>query len=196
MKDELFIYHKNATLDNLCKEWKDKWKACHNDKEKLVNLVMMQQSLPHFLTYCHQGKGLSKEYILDNFADFINGKYTGIDVDGVKGNYKTSLNVAENAIFKLSDDVSVFMWSTIPSLQIEGCKATKLYVGCSSEVHLVCEGYNSVTVMLFDDSVLYLDDIDEESSVTVYKYSDESRVEIGRFCLSQKVHQFRKELKL
>lgn len=194
--NDLDRYYKEALLDGLCGEYKGRWASCHGDKEKLVRLVMAQQSLPHFISYCHQGRGLGKEFILEEFKNFINGKYTGIDVDGVEGNYKTSLNVAENAIFKLSDDVSAFMWSTIPSLQIEGCKATKLYVGCSSEVHLVCDGYNSVTVMLFDDSVLYLDDVDEESSVTVYKYSDESRVEIGRFCLSQKVHQFRKELKL
>lgn len=194
--DELLSYRKNALLDNLCKEWNDMWMACKDDKEKLVRLVLIQQSLAHFITYCYNKKGLSRDYILKNFGDFINGRYTAIDVDGVKGGYKSELYVGFDGILSLSNDTTCFMWSTIPSLAIERCKAAKLYVGCSSEVHLVCEGYNSLVVMLFDDSTLWLDDIDEESSVIVYRYCKDAKVEIGKYCLSEEVKMFDKELRL
>jgi len=196
MKDELFIYRRNALLDNLCKEWDNMWRACKEDKEKLVRFVMIQQSIPHFLTYCHQGKGLSKDYILKVFGDYVNGKYVGIDVDGVEGGYRTELYVAYNDVLTVSDDVFVSMWSAIPSLEISTCKATKIYCGCSSEMHLVCGGYNSIVVMLFDNSTLYLDDVDEDSTVTIYRYSNDAKVEVGKYCLSDKIKMFDKELRL
>jgi hypothetical protein len=59
----------------------------------------------------------------------------------------------------------------------------------------VCEGYNSVNVKLFDDSVLIIDDIDENCDVVVYKYSDSAKVEKEKFCLGS-VKVFQKELRL
>jgi hypothetical protein len=50
-------------------------------------------------------------------------------------------------------------------------------------------------VKLFDDSKIVLDDVDEESNVTIYKYSEKATVELGKFCLKEpKV--FPKELRL
>ena len=179
----------------LCAEYKSAWRKCGDDKEMLVRLVMKEQSLPYFFAHCHQNKGLSKEYILDEFSAYINGKYVGIDVDGVSGDYKTELYVGYNGNLSVSDDVLATMWTTVPSMEIPTCKAVKIYCACGSEIHLSCEGYNSVIIMLFDDSKIILDDVDEESNVTIYKYSDKASVELGRFCLKEpKV--FNKELRL
>ena len=62
-------------------------------------------------------------------------------------------------------------------------------------MRIVCGGYNNVTIMLFDDSKVTLSDIDEESNVTVFKYSDQCDVTIGKYCMG-KVKEFRKELRL
>ena len=194
--DRLQEYYKNALLANLCGEWKGYWQAASHDKEKLVRLAMAQQSLPHMMTFANEGKGLTKEYILDTFGEYINGKYVGIDVDGVAGGYRTELYVGYNGVLELSDDVLAMMWCVVPSLSLKPAKATKIYVSNSSEVHLVCEGYNNATVMLFDDSTVWLDDIDPESNVTIYRYSPKARVEIGDYCLSGKVRQFDKLLRL
>lgn len=196
MQDELFIYRRNALINNLCKEWDLKWKACKEDKEALVRLVLKQQSLPHFLTYCHKGMGLSKEYILDNFKDFINGNYIGIDVDGVVGDYKSELYVGYNGNLSVADDVLALQWCNIPSLEIKPTKAVKLYVSNKSSVHIRCGGYNSLVVMLFDSSILYLDDVDRESTVTIYRYDKKARVEVGSSCNSLKVRIFDKALRL
>ena len=44
MKDEMFDFYKNSlqgVLTNpLCADYRDEWRACGNDKEKLVKLVM------------------------------------------------------------------------------------------------------------------------------------------------------------
>lgn len=200
MKDEMLEFRKNALLgkitgEPLCQEYSQAWRKCSNDKEQLVRLALKQQSLPLVMTYSYQGSGLSKDYLMQEFSDYINGKYTAIDADGVKGDYKSELYVGENACFSLCSDVSCFMWSTIPTLEINKCKATKIYVGCGSEINIVSGGYNSITIMLFDESKVILDDIDEESTVTIYKYSDKCEVEQGKFCFG-KVKEFNKTLRL
>lgn len=194
--DELQKYYKASLLADLCAEYRGYWQAASHNKEALVRLAMSQQALPHVFTFAHNGNGMSEKYIKSNFGEYINGNYIGIDVDGVKGEYKTELYVGYNDVLSLSDDVTAFMWSDIPSLVIKPCKSTKLYIGCHSIVNLVCEGYNSVTVMLFDDSRIVLDDIDDDSTVIVYRYGEKAEVEFGKFCLSKKIKCFNKELRL
>lgn len=193
--DDLFNYYKNALIDGLCQEYKGYWQSAHGDKKKLVDLVLQQQSIPHFLTYCNEGKGLSKEYILENFADYINGNYVAIDVDGISGNYKTQLYVAVNDTCMASNDVSCFMWSNIPLLEIPTCKAEKLYCGCGSTIHISCGGYNNIMIMLFDNSKIILDEADEDSTIIIYKYSNMCEVDKGKFCFG-KIKEFTKTLRL
>lgn len=193
--DELTKYYKESLLNNLCAEYKGYWQSASHDKKRLVDLVLAQQSLPHFLTYCHNGMGLSEGYIKRTFGEYINGKYTAIDVDGVQGGYKTEIFVGFNRILSLSDDISCFMWCDVPQLEIKPTKAIKIYAGCSSNINIVCGGYNNVVIMLFDDSTITLDDIDEDSTIIVYKYSDECRVTQGKYCLGT-VKEFRKTLRL
>ena len=195
----MFRFYKSALSGEittpLCAEYKSAWRKCGDDKEMLVRLVMKEQSLPFFFAHSYQNKGLSKEYILNEYSDYVNGKYVGVDVDGVIGKYKTELYVGYNGNLSVSDDVLATMWSTIPLMEISTCKAVKIYCACGSEIHLSCDGYNSVIVMLFDDSKIILDDVDEESNVTIYKYSDNAKVEDGKYCFG-KVKVFNKQLKL
>ena len=156
---------------------------------------MRQQSLPYFITHCYNGKGLSKEYILNEFGDYINGNKVIFDADGVKG-YTYSLFVAFDGVCKPDNDVSAFMWCNDTTLEINKAKCNVIYVGCGSELHLVCDGYNSPKIYLFDDSKLVIDDADDTSSIIVYKYSDKSGVDIGKYCTTQNLKVFQKELRL
>jgi len=197
--NEMFLFNKYAlqgVLTNpLCAEYKNEWRACGNDKEKLIKLALRQQSLPYFITHCNQGKGLSKEYIMREFGDFINGKAQILDADGVKG-YSYSLFVGFNGICKPDNDVSAFMWCNCPKITVSTAKCPILYVACNTELHLVCDGYNSVRVYLFDNSKLVIDDADETCSITIYEYSDKCDVDAGKYCLTENIKAFRKELRL
>lgn len=199
MKDEMFDFYKFAlqgVLTNpLCADYKNEWRGCNNDKEKLVKLVMRQQSLPYFITHCYQGKGLSKEYIVQEYGDFVNGKSPILDADDVKG-YTYSLYVAFNGICKPDNDVSAFMWCNDTTLEIKAAKCPVLYCGCGSEIHLVCDGYNSLRVYLFDDSKLVIEDADDTCSIVVYTYSDKATVDVGKYCTTQNLRVFQKELRL
>lgn len=201
MKEEMFEFYKNALSGAistpLCAEYKDEWRMCNNDKSKLVQLAVRQQSLPYFITHCYQGKGLSKKYILDNFRDYINmnsEKAIIHDADGVSG-YTYALYVSFKGIFRAATDVLAFMWCSNTAVTINATKSPIIYVGAGSMVHIICDGYNCPKIYLFDNSKVVLDDVDEESRISIYKYSDNADVELGKYCLG-KIKTFNKELRL
>lgn len=193
MENLLFLYHKNALLNNLCKEWDAKWNACRNDKEKLMRLVLMQQSAAHFADYCYRGKGLTKEYCIKEFGEFLNGRVFN-DCDGVEG-YTYGMFIDAPANVKLDLDVAQFLWCDNVNIIIPKTKASKIYISNNSTATISCDGYNSLTIMLFDTSKIVLEDIDVDTNITIYKYSDKCEVELGKYCFG-KVNEFTKELKL
>jgi hypothetical protein len=179
----------------LCSEYKSAWRKCGNDKEMLIRLAMRQQSLPYFSTACYEKLGLTKEYIKENFNEYINGKILE-DCDGVKG-YTYALYVDWNYDndLEIKTDVSSLMWCVDTNVIVPKCKCPTIYVSNKSKVHLVCDGYNTINVKLFDESELIVEDMDASSEVAVYKYSDKAKVEEGKFCLKEpKV--FNKKLRL
>ena len=187
-------FRRNAILADLCKEWNSKWAACHNDKEKLMRLVLMQQSAPFFADFCYRGKGLTKEYCLREFGEYLNGKVFN-DVEGAAG-YTYGMFIAPKKDIYIDIDVAQLLWCDNILVNVKMCKSTILYVSNKSNISLTCDGFNSVRVYLFDESRITLDDVDEESSVIIYKYGRAASVEVGKFCLSDKVRMFDKELRL
>lgn len=192
--DEMTYFRKNALLANLCDKWNGMWASCHDDKEKLMRLVLMRQSAPYFADFCYRGKGLSKEYCIREFGDYINGRVFN-DVDGVKG-YTTSMYIGSSESLKIGLDTIQMLWCNGTDVEVEKTKCPTFYISNKSDVHFTFDGYSAVQIYLFDESAVTIDDADETCVVTVFKYSDDCKVERGRFCLSNKVKEFRKELVL
>lgn len=199
MDKNMFSFYKAALNGEistpLCSEYKASWRKCGDNKEMLVRLSLSQQALPFVATHAYQKKGLTKEYIKDNFRDYING-YVLEDCDGIKGyTYALYVDWGYDNDLDIKTDVSSIMWCIDTNIIVPKCKCPTIYISNSSSVRLICNGYNTVNVKLFDDSKIILDDVDEDSNVTIYKYSDKASVELGKFCLKEpKV--FNKELRL
>lgn len=191
--NELLKYRKNALLDGLCKEWDKMWASCRDDKEKLMRLALMQQSFPHFATYCKNGKGLTKDYLLSEFKDYVNN-HIFYDCDNVKG-FSYEMFVAPQNGIELCVDVSYFLWAKDTVVTIPKTKAPKIYISNGSIVYLSLDGFNSPVISLYDNSEVIIDDADENSNIIVYRYSDDARVECGKYCLCE-VKEFRKDLRL
>lgn len=200
MKHDLFEFQKNSFLGKvsgqpLCQEYKQQWKSCGDDKEMLMKLAMRQQAIAYVVTACHKNLGLTKEYIKENFRDYVNG-YILEDCDGVKG-YTYSLYVDwdyENDL-EVKTDVCSIMWTVGANIIIPQTACPIIYLSNRSNVHLVGDGYNTINIKLFDESKIVIEDIDDNSEVVVYKYSDKASVEEGKYCFG-KVKVFNKELRL
>lgn len=193
--DALNNYYKNSLLANLCGEYKNKWRAADKDKFELLRLSLCQQSIPHVCTFAYEGKGVTKEYVKENFKEYING-YTIQDADGVEG-YTYGLYVDYSFDNDLIADKNVcsLMWCDKVNVVVRESKCPTLYVSNKSHISVSGDGYNSIRIYLFDESSVVLEDFDENSSVLIYKYSEDANVEIGKYCLG-KVKVFNKELKI
>lgn len=197
MDRDLFTFYKAALEGKfttpLCSEYKSAWRKCGDDKEMLVKLALKQQSLPYFSTACYKNLGLTKEYILEEFGDYINGKKVFNDVEGVSG-YTYELYVGYDEPITVRTDVLSLMWHN-GDVSIPNTKCPVVYISNHSDVHLTLDGFNSPRIYVFDDSKVTIDECDENSSVLIYRYSDKSVVTEGRYCFG-KIKTFQKELRL
>ena len=199
MDNQMLNFYRNALLGNisgepLCQQYKQAWRACGDDKEMLVRLALSQQAIPFASTACYEKLGVTKSYIMTNFAEYINGNKVFHDVEGVNG-YTYELYVGYEGILEAAADVLSLMWCNSTFVEIEATKCPNFYVSNKSNVHFSLEGYNSVTIHLFDESVITIDECDENCQVTVFRYSDRAVVNKGRRCLG-KVKVFDKKLRL
>ncbi len=195
----MFNFQRNALLgkisaEPLCAQYKTAWRTCGDDKDALVRLVLKQQAIPYFNHACYHGVGLSKSYVLSAFSEYINGKKTYEDIEGVSG-YTYQIYADYNEQLLVSADVTSIMWSNSLEAVIPKTKCPRIYVSNSSDVHITLDGYNSPAIYLFDNSKVTIEDGDEESQVLVYKYSKEATVELGKYCFAN-VRVFDKKLKL
>jgi hypothetical protein len=160
----------------------------------LVRLALMQQCIPYLSHACYERMGLTKEYILNNFDELINGKRTFENVEGVDG-YTYQLYVGYDKDFDIIADVTSMMWCNNIQIVVKATRCPTIYISNDSDISLVCEGFNTINIKLFDESKVTVQDVDEDSDVIIYKYSDKASVELGKFCLKEpKV--FNKELRL
>lgn len=199
MNNELQDFYKNALVGSLCEplcdEYKSKWRACGQDKEKLVALCLNQQAIPYFASYCNKGKGVTKRYILSEFSEYING-YTIQSADNVEG-YTYGLFVDYDCDKDLvaDKDVCHLMWCVGTSVVVPETSCVTLYVSNKSKIHLVCGGFNSIRIYLFDQSSVEIEDLPMDSNVVVFKYSDKACVTLGKYALGD-VREHNKELRL
>lgn len=196
----MFEFYKNALQGTLgvplCADYKAEWRRNDGNKEKLVQFVMRQQSCPYFAHHCYMDKGLTKDYLRREFADYING-YTIHDADGVEGyTYGLYVDYDYDNDLVMDKDVAHVMWTVGANIVVPQTKCPILYVSNRSNVHLICEGFNIVKIYLFDRSTVTVEELDNDSSVVVYEYSRECKTERGKYCLSDNIKEFRKELRL
>ena len=195
----MISFQKHALLGDingqpLCGAYKAAWRACGNDKEMMVRLALKQQSQPYFGHACYEKMGLTKEYIMENFAEYINGNKIFNDVEGVEG-YNYELYVGFEGILSVTVDVLCMMWCNCTNVEFERFKSPVLYVSNKSKINLTLNGYNSPIIYLFDESVVNVYDMDETCKVTIYKFSDKAKVEKGKYCMGE-VKVFNKKLRL
>lgn len=72
--NELLNMKRNALMLGLCGEYKNKWDNCASKKE-LMDLVLDSNGVDFLTDAITFGWGCSQEFLLNEFADFINGKY-------------------------------------------------------------------------------------------------------------------------
>ena len=194
MDKEFLNFLKDAYSNGLCKEYRDEIRKCHEDKLQLVRLAMRQQSCPWMATKMYEGV-ITTDYLLNTFGEYLNG-YVLKDCDNVDGyNYMWFVDWDYANDIVASADVLHISHTVGANVVVPKVLCPTIYVSNRSKIHLVCEGFNTINVKVFDESEVTIEDCDHSCEVLVYKYSDKAKVVQGKYCLGHvNIHQ--KELRL
>lgn len=192
MDKELFNFIKDAYQSGLCDEYKDEIRKCGDDKLQLMRLAMRQQSIPFVATKLYDGVA-TKEYLLQTFGGFLNGFILN-DCDGVNG-YRYAWYVDYGRYCVIDVNVAHISFTKDVAVNIPTGKCPIIYVSNRSNVRLSLDGFSSVKVYVFDESSIVFEDVDEDSRITVYRYSDKAVVSKGKYCFGN-VNVYDKELRL
>lgn len=194
MDKEFLNFLKDAYNNGLCKEYRDEIRNCHEDKLQLVRLAMRQQSCPWMATKMYEGV-ITTDYILSTFGEYLNG-YVLKDCDNVDGyNYMWFVDWDYANDIVASADVLHISHTVGANVVVPKVLCPTIYVSNKSKIHLICEGFNTVNIKVFDESEVTIEDCDHSCEVLVYKYSDKAKVVRGKYCLGH-VNEFEKELRL
>jgi len=198
----LNYFFKNCIERKLCKEYVLLWRNCKTKKD-FVDLSLRMSSIPFIADSIYNGWGLSVEFIKDYFADFINGKYIGYDVDCIKKvdkenklkkyfntliycNYKDKIIFNENIIHVINSDCDLHI-SFNNEIKI-------VFISNKSNVKLHLTECATTTIYLFDESKVTVVEDTEHTLTSFYKYSD--RCSIVQIETKGKYLFYNKDLKI
>lgn len=194
MTDEMFTFYKNAIVRRLCAEWQTDWKKILGDDKKLFSFCLMQQSIPYFATAVYEGWGLSEDYLKSHFKDYINGNYTAINCDEVKGHftYRMYVDYSDEIV---CDCHVAHLLDCKGDVVVPQTNCPVIYVSNKSDIRICSGGFNFCSIYLFDESKITLDDTWDNSNFTIYKYSDKCSIIKTDRCKGQ-IKDFQKQLRI
>ena len=155
MLNELLTLKRNAVMLGLCDRYKAEWDEA-KDKKDLVDLALDANGVEFMAKSVAEGWGVSKDYILDNFGDYVNGKYVR-----EKGGYTSELYVGYGGDNLQRATLNLFVGCDTSILVPEG-SVCKIYVCGRSNVRLKCAGKCYVYMYGGYNRVEYSGDVEVE----------------------------------
>lgn len=144
---------------NICGRYRRTWDNAANLQD-IMDMALSAQGIEFVCDGCAFGWGLTQEYILKKFGDYINGRY-----QRNMGGYTSEMYVEAKGEITLRSTLNLLV----------GCNCTivvperhicKVYV-CNSSVRLDCKGHCEVYVYGDGCEVIVADGL--HSDVTLYK---------------------------
>lgn len=146
MASGMLAFKRNAALLGLCDKYKAEWNEA-KDKKDLVDMALDANGVEFMARSVAEGWGLSKDYILENFGDYVNEKYVRD-----KGGYTSKMYVDYGGdIFQpatlnllIGCNTSVLVpESSVCKIYV--CGRTYIRVNCAGKCYVyVYGGYNNV----------------------------------------------------
>lgn len=196
MDKELFKFYQNAVKGDICSRGRDAWVMCGGDKEKLVALTLARYAIPFFATYCHDGRGLTKEHILRHYAHLINGNRVYHGCDGAGDDYTSELYVGHKGTITATSDTLHLMWCERANVIVPQTKCTTLFLSNNDNLSVSCMGYNNIILHLFDTSKATIVHGDENTHIVAYLYSEQCELSKSDNCQKVTIRTKRRELEL
>ena len=157
-------FKRNAILLGLCGKYKNLWDAC-SSKSELVRLALDGNGIEFMSDSIAFGWGLSRDYLMKEFGEFMNGAYRCQE----RG-YTSEMYVGAHGVASVSSTLVLVAYCDGLELLVPAHMACKVYVCGGSGVRIESRGRlelyvygtdNDVAVDVADDGVVLRDDVQE-----------------------------------
>lgn len=146
MASGMLAFKRNAALLGLCDRYRAAWDGAEG-KRDLVDLALDTNGVEFMARSVAEGWGLSKDYILGNFGDYVNEKYVRD-----KGGYTSKMYVDYGGDIFQPATLNLLVGCNTSVLVPEGsvckiyvCGRTYIRVNCAGKCYVyVYGGYNNV----------------------------------------------------
>lgn len=155
MLNELLTLKRNAVMLGLCDEYKAEWNEA-KDKKNLVDMALDANGVEFMAKSVAEGWGLSKDYILGNFGDYVNEGYVRD-----KGGYTSKLYVDYGGDIFQPATLNLLIGCNT-SVLVPEYSVCKIYVCGMSNVRINCAGKCYVYVYGGYNDVKYSGDVTVE----------------------------------
>lgn len=175
MDSEMIIFFKEARKRDLCVSFAQKWVKLR-EKDEFVDFCLLPQAIPYMAVSMYEKWGLSKDYLLREFPNYINGKYISSRNDGIDANAEFWVDFSDIE-YLLKNQLYHITYTKNSKFTIEQTKCPIINVSNNSDVIIKCSKFNSIQVLIYDKSKVYIDAPDKSCKVLIEKYSDECEVD-------------------
>lgn len=167
--NDLSFFKNEAFNRNLCSQYVDLWASAKN-KQMLYNLSMRYNSIRYIALSIYEGWGVSLDYILSEFKDYINGKE-------VATIYLDDNLQADGLMYVCLNDTSIDM--NVDVVNIIKCNnltintnryATQLHINNDSHCKLNIASDGNIMIYLYDTSTIDLGKLRKGQRVFIYDY--------------------------
>lgn len=154
---------RDALMMGLCDEYKDKWDKC-STKRDLVKMALDSNGIEFMADSIAFGWGMSKEYLLKEFGEFMNGLFICDE-----GGYTSEMFVGAHGVVKsrstlmlvaYCDDLEIIVPENT-FCRIYVCGGSKVYMNSFGVAYLVVYGSNNHITRAHMDGVVTRKDITE-----------------------------------
>lgn len=126
---------RKAIAIGLCQDYKEKWNNSTTNKD-LADLALDINGADFICASVEKEWGLTKEFILNNFTQYINGKY----IAGQRKDYTSEIFVGYNGEITARTTILIILYSNA-IIHIPQNHACKIFAAKNSMINITCDGY-------------------------------------------------------
>lgn len=132
---------RKALAMGLCGEYGEKWADAATQKE-LVDLASDINGADFLCSSVAKGWGLSKDFLLRNFGDYINGRYVSRH-GGTKG-YTSEVFIGCDGEIRARATILIILYSNV-TVYVPENHACRVFAAGNTNIAIQCDGYCEFT---------------------------------------------------
>lgn len=132
---------RKALAMGLCGKYNEKWADATTQKE-LVDLATDINGADFLCASVAKGWGLSRDFLLQNFGDYINGRY--VSAHGEKKDYTSEVFIGCDGEIRARTTIIIVLYSDV-TVYVPKNHACRIFAAGNTNIGIQCDGHCEFT---------------------------------------------------